>query len=1401
MFRPSYVVGPGDAFVPSVLELDGGGRRRAPGRRLLSRAADRGRGRRGVRARRGRAARGRVPDRLRPRRARGDPLRAPARAARGSARAAWAVAARLRVREIAIEEADRLARGAGGYQGHAARRARLPALRRGVRRRARSRRCSVAGSRRSTRRSPPPFARRDAPAGLAVLRRAPTRGGRGGGGLRPARARRRSRARAPRRERCRGRGRGSGRGAAPRPRPRAARARAGRTRAVAEAIGRPAAQLRVGGGLREPPAPAGVRRPGRGATAATCRAAASCWRAIGGEAADLAESEDMLRDDGFPGEFLDHYMIETRFDVTGFPGAYWAAEDAEVDARSCSRPRSAGGARRAASRSAGRSRAIARSRRLGRAGRRSTRGRSAPPPPSWRRTDPRPGCCRSSRPLLRPQPLERVCALALAGATLPAALRTADGRIAWQVDTGPRSCSPRSARGRPDRAGTCCATSPRACPSRPAAAPPLGRGRARSRSDGLPDRRAACPAGRWPWPAASRASRPASPSPRHAGWPTRCCAGTDPTPDPLRADADAARAPSFERLLPFAVGSSAMRLGVTDYIDCAHLLAGHAKCGQLHGHTYRVELVVEGEMQDGMVLDFADLKAQIRGVLARYDHRHWNDFMDYPTVENICERLATEIAAVRHVPLHRSASTRATPSGRRRTGGPRDDPRRRGAAARRPRARDSRGCGPLSAREDPRAREEPGTPRTARPSSRCAAATRRAAGPTGRRASSSARRSCSSTPPASARSSSSAASAPTRAWRPHVTHVGVHDHGFNNVSTWGALRRLALEGRYEAEGRERASASSRSRRAARCRPGAGRAPPTAAATSTRSTARTRSSPTRCARCARSRSRTAWATRCSRRGTGRCRCSSGSCCTRAPPARFAVYKGRGRDTWDERGPRRAREPLRRDRRQLPLPRRRSRATRRSRPGRAGRPGCCSASPRSSSSSRRVAGRRARAARGPGGGRGRTCSRPRGPPPRTTCETTPTDGIPYWDTGAPGLAAAARPPRPAGRPVQRPRAGRHLGRGDRGAGPAAPRAAASSGAATPRTGRRFFQAGLTITRTLFGAAVPERGPVAPGAAAPLRLPPAERLGLRAPGPQGPCGESSQWGDYHLRELALYVQRLARRRAVLRLLRPRWSAAVRRVALVTGGTRGIGLGDRPRARGARASTSRSAACARRREVARRPRGAARDGRRRCATSRPTSAIARGPRAARRRGARRPSARSTLLVNNAGVAPARPRRPPRGRRGELRRACCGINLQGPYFLTQAVARWMIEQKRADAAARARSSSSPRSRPTVGLAEPGRVLRQQGRARDDGAALRRAARRRRGSRSTRCGPGIIRTDMTAGVAETYDQLIGEGLVPQGRWGEPEDVGRVVAALARGDAAYSTGAVSWSTAASPSRRL
>ena len=55
--------------------------------------------------------------------------------------------------------------------------------------------------------------------------------------------------------------------------------------------------------------------------------------------------------------------------------------------------------------------------------------------------------------------------------------------------------------------------------------------------------------------------------------------------------------------------------------------------------------------------------------------------------------------------------------------------------------------------------------------------------------------------------------------------------------------------------------------------------------------------------------------------------------------------------------------------------------------------------------------------------------------------------------------------------------------------------------------------------------------------------------------------------------------------------------------------------------------------------------------------------------------------------------------------------------------------------------------------------------------------------------PGIIATDMTAGVTEKYDRLIAGGILVQPRWGEPGDVGKAVAMLARGDLPYSTGQV------------
>ena len=94
-----------------------------------------------------------------------------------------------------------------------------------------------------------------------------------------------------------------------------------------------------------------------------------------------------------------------------------------------------------------------------------------------------------------------------------------------------------------------------------------------------------------------------------------------------------------------------MRLGITEYIDCAHFLPGHPKCGQVHGHTYRVDITIEGDHNQGMVVDFNDLKQSTREVLSRYDHRHWNDVLDFPSVENICELLSRELRAAIAFPM------------------------------------------------------------------------------------------------------------------------------------------------------------------------------------------------------------------------------------------------------------------------------------------------------------------------------------------------------------------------------------------------------------------------------------------------------------------------------------------------------------------------------------------------------------------------------------------------------------------------------------------------------------------------------------------------------------------------------------------------------------------------------
>jgi 3-oxoacyl-[acyl-carrier protein] reductase len=162
-------------------------------------------------------------------------------------------------------------------------------------------------------------------------------------------------------------------------------------------------------------------------------------------------------------------------------------------------------------------------------------------------------------------------------------------------------------------------------------------------------------------------------------------------------------------------------------------------------------------------------------------------------------------------------------------------------------------------------------------------------------------------------------------------------------------------------------------------------------------------------------------------------------------------------------------------------------------------------------------------------------------------------------------------------------------------------------------------------------------------------------------------------------------------------------------------------------------------------------------------------------------------VLVNNAGTAP--PARVDLLEAGEESfERLLRVNLQGPYFLTQGVARWMLEQRGADEAWAGCIVNVTSVSATVASTDRGEYcVSKAGLAMASQLWAARLAEA--GIPVYEVRPGIIRTDMTAAVTDKYDRLIGAGLVPQGRWGTPEDVGRVVAALARGDAPYSTGAV------------
>jgi len=166
----------------------------------------------------------------------------------------------------------------------------------------------------------------------------------------------------------------------------------------------------------------------------------------------------------------------------------------------------------------------------------------------------------------------------------------------------------------------------------------------------------------------------------------------------------------------------------------------------------------------------------------------------------------------------------------------------------------------------------------------------------------------------------------------------------------------------------------------------------------------------------------------------------------------------------------------------------------------------------------------------------------------------------------------------------------------------------------------------------------------------------------------------------------------------------------------------------------------------------------------------------------------RLNVLVNNAGVAPKV--------RADILEATeesfdrlVGINLKGPYFLTQAGANWMVAQREADpefcgCIINISSISATVASPSRGdycISKAGVSMATQ---------LYAARLGEYDIPVYEIRPGIIKTDMTAAVTEKYDKLIFEGgILPQSRWGLPEDIGKAAAMLSRGDLAYSTGQV------------
>jgi len=172
---------------------------------------------------------------------------------------------------------------------------------------------------------------------------------------------------------------------------------------------------------------------------------------------------------------------------------------------------------------------------------------------------------------------------------------------------------------------------------------------------------------------------------------------------------------------------------------------------------------------------------------------------------------------------------------------------------------------------------------------------------------------------------------------------------------------------------------------------------------------------------------------------------------------------------------------------------------------------------------------------------------------------------------------------------------------------------------------------------------------------------------------------------------------------------------------------------------------------------------------------------------GVRQRFGRLDALVNNAGVAPIE--------RADILDATeesfdrlIAINLKGPYFLTQLAARWMVDQRKNDRSfagvivniSSVSATEASINRGDYCISKAGVAMATQlwaYRLAEFGIAVYEIR------------PGLIRTDMSAPAAAKYNEMIENGWLVESRWGEPADVGRAAAMLARGKLTYATGNV------------